>query len=303
MATVLAGAAEFGLRRARTGTLELPTPMWVSDPDLIYKLNPASPETPGSFRGKAPGPRAHGGIRIVCLGGSTTYGHGVSWGQAWPAVLEGILRSRGVSAEVINAGVPGYGSRQILRRYRRDIAGLGPDVVIFYEGWNRVGALVDPGGWAPYATPRPETALGDRLRMWIARHSLIVQVAVTRSSSRHSGSSREEWPFDPYHEEFVADVTLLAREVLANGQTPILVVYPALDPRDVGAELERKHAALRQVAASTGATLVDAERAFDESKDVERSALFLDAAHLSVAGNRRMAELLGERLATFRPGS
>jgi lysophospholipase L1-like esterase len=303
MATMLVGAAELGLRRARTGTFDMPTPMWVSDPDLIYRLNPASPEFAGSFRGKAPGPRAPGRIRIVCLGGSTTYGHGVSWGQAWPAILEGILRSQGVSAEVINAGVPGYGSRQILRRYRRDIAGLGPDVVIFYEGWNRVGALVDPAGWAPYATPRPESALGDRIRMWIARHSLIVQEAVTRAWSPHAGGSREEPLFDAYHEEFVADVTLLAREILAKGQRPVLVVYPALHPRDVGAELDRKHAALREAAAATGATLVDAEQAFDASKGVERSALFLDAAHLSVAGNRRMAEVLGDRLESLRPGS
>ncbi len=43
---------------------------WVSDPDLIYSLNPANPESPGSFRGKAPGPRAAGRLRVICLGGS-----------------------------------------------------------------------------------------------------------------------------------------------------------------------------------------------------------------------------------------
>jgi lysophospholipase L1-like esterase len=302
MATILVGAAEFGFRHARTGTFDLPAPTWVSDPDLIYKLNPASPDSPGSFRGRAPDPHAPERPRIVCVGGSTTYGHGVGWAQAWPALLEGALRTRGVSAEVINAGVPGYGSRQILRRYRRDIAGLRPDAVVFYEGWNRTGALVDPAGWTPYATPRPETPAAQRLRMWIARHSLLVQEAAARSGSGRPATAWEARPVDPYHDVFVSDVTTLVRGVLADGHRVVLVVYPALHPREVGVELRRKHAALRQVAASTGAAIVDAAEAFDGSTYVEREALFLDVAHLSASGNRVMADVLGDRLAPLLRG-
>ena len=77
IAMTLGVAAELAFRLIRNGTFELPAGTWAADPDLIYKLNPASPDSPGSFRAKAPGPRAAGRMRIVCLGGSTTYGHGV----------------------------------------------------------------------------------------------------------------------------------------------------------------------------------------------------------------------------------
>ena len=172
--------AELGFRWIRNGSLRLPQGTWISDRDLIYKLDPANPDSPDSFRNKAPGPKVAGRLRLVCLGGSTTYGHGVRASEAWPAVLEGVLQHKGINAEVINAGVPGYGSRQILLYYRRDIARLGADVVLFYEGWNRTGALIDPAGWTPYATPKPNAGVIQQSRSWLARHSLILQESITR---------------------------------------------------------------------------------------------------------------------------
>jgi lysophospholipase L1-like esterase len=323
MAMTIGVVAELVFRQLEMGTLELPAGTWVSDPDLIYKLNPANPDSPGSFRAKVPGPRKSGHVRIVCLGGSTTYGHGVRSTDAWPAVLEQVLERRGIHAEVINAGVPGYGSHQIVLRYRRDIARLRPDVVLFYEGWNRAGALVDPAGWVPYATPRPNATTIQRAGIWIAKHSLFVQRLMTCFRDRRQ-EVPEEWSVDPYHDVFVSDVTGLARAVRANGQEAILIVYPALyfagmspvETTEYAAmlwdsqasrpdayrpamlmELERKHTALRQVAASTGATLIDAQQAFKDVRGAERKALFLDASHLSVPGNQKLAAFLGERLA------
>jgi lysophospholipase L1-like esterase len=326
-ALALGFLAELGFRRARYGTLELPPGTWVSDPDLIYRLNPANPETPGSFRATGPGPGAKGRARIVCLGGSTTYGQGVRSRDAWPAALERALEHEGVSAEVVNAGVPGYGSRQSLLRYRRDIARLRPDVVLFYEGWNRTGALVDPAGWVPYATPRPNATSSQRARIWAADHSLLLQELVIRSGT---GPHAEERSLDPYHEVFVSDVTASVREVLADGHRALLIVYPALyhagmsvaeateyapllwDSRtgrpedyrpEMLMELERKHRALRQVAATTGAALVDAHQAFRDVRGGERRSLFLDAQHLSASGNRKLAGILAERLAQMLPRS
>jgi lysophospholipase L1-like esterase len=326
-ALALGVVAELEFRHARHGTFELPAGTWVSDPDLIYRLNPANPETPGSFRATAPGPRAVGRVRIVCLGGSTTYGHGVRPRDAWPAVLERVLEDEGIPAEVINGGVPGYGSRQILLRYRRDIARLRPDVVLFYEGWNRTGALVDPAGWVPLATPRPDAALGQRAGTWIADHSLILQESIAGSWTRTQAG---EWSMDPYPDVFVSDVTALAREVQADGHRALLIVYPALyhagmsvaemaeyapllwdaetgrpyDYRpEMLMELERKHAALRQVAAATGAAFIDAHQAFRDVRGAARRSLFLDAQHLSAPGNRRLAGILAERLAQMLTGS
>jgi len=152
-----------------------------------------------------------------------------------------------------------------------------------------------------------------------------VQEAVT-VRIRGQGVTSGEWSVDPYHDVFVSDLTALAREARANNQKAILIVYPALyrvgmsqseaaeyapvlwDSRasrpeiyrpTMLLELARKHAAVREVAALTGAMLIDAQQAFDDVRGPERRSLFLDAAHLSVLGNQKLGEVLGARLASI----
>jgi acyl-CoA thioesterase I len=45
--------------------------------------------------------------QIVALGASNTQGRGVSPQEAWPEVLEGMLRARGSNVHVANAGISG----------------------------------------------------------------------------------------------------------------------------------------------------------------------------------------------------
>ncbi len=311
-------ADELTFRWIRNGTLALPAATWVPDPDLIYRLNPANPDSPGGFRGKAPGPKQAGAIRIVCIGGSTTYGHGVAAEDAWPAALERALRKKGLPAEVINAGVPGYGSHQNLLRYRRDIVPLSADLILIYEGWNRTGARVDPAGFVPYATPPPGAVWTRRISSFLARHSLLLQSFVTRAQSRKQKAPVQDWSSDPYHEVFASDVQALAQEAQNHGQRPVLILYPALyydgmsnaeaqrfspvlwDAQayrpEMLQELARKHAALRQVAASTGSMVIDAQAGFAGVHGAERRALFLDGEHLNAVGCNKLAALLCERL-------
>ena len=44
---------------------------------------------------------------IVALGASNTYGKGVARNQAYPAQLEAILRAKGSTIRVVNAGING----------------------------------------------------------------------------------------------------------------------------------------------------------------------------------------------------
>jgi len=50
---------------------------------------------------------AQGSVRIGALGASNSYGKGVPRAQAYPAVLQGLLEQRGVSAVVAHAGTNG----------------------------------------------------------------------------------------------------------------------------------------------------------------------------------------------------
>ncbi|NVJ48684.1 MAG: SGNH/GDSL hydrolase family protein [Cytophagia bacterium] len=81
--------------------------------------------------------KEQGKARIVCIGGSTTYSDGVKdYKESYPYLLEKDLVRRGINAEVINAGTPGYYTIQNLQNYYLKIHELKPDFVIIYHGIN-----------------------------------------------------------------------------------------------------------------------------------------------------------------------
>jgi acyl-CoA thioesterase I len=71
---------------------------------------------------------------IVALGASNTYGKGVARNQAYPAQLEAILRAKGHTVRVINAGINGNTTRQMLARL--DSATRSASLVILQPGGN-----------------------------------------------------------------------------------------------------------------------------------------------------------------------
>ena len=72
---------------------------------------------------------------VVALGASNTYGKGVARNQAFPAQLEAILRARGVNCRVINAGISGDPTENMLRRLDSAVPN-GTSVVILQPGGN-----------------------------------------------------------------------------------------------------------------------------------------------------------------------
>jgi acyl-CoA thioesterase-1 len=78
---------------------------------------------------------AQGSVRIVALGASNTYGKGVSRAQAYPAQLQGLLKQRGVSAVVVNAGINGDTTGGMLARLSSAVP-AGTKVVILQPGGN-----------------------------------------------------------------------------------------------------------------------------------------------------------------------
>jgi acyl-CoA thioesterase I len=74
-------------------------------------------------------------VKIVALGASNTYGKGVSRGEAYPAHLQRLLRAKGISATVINAGINGNTTAQMLARLN-GVVPSGTKLVILQPGGN-----------------------------------------------------------------------------------------------------------------------------------------------------------------------
>lgn len=97
-------------------------------------------------------PKPEGGLRIWCLGGSTTFDiYASDDASAWPArvgarVQAGLPTRR---VEVVNAGIPG----ETLSGNTEDLRDIGPrvrpDVVVMYAGPNDLRDVLDPAPKRP----------------------------------------------------------------------------------------------------------------------------------------------------------
>jgi len=136
----------------------IPTPGYqfsVSQAYLLYIPSPNYSDAAGvqhnaqGYRGKAVDlRRTPGVVRVLCLGGSTTYGWGTPRAEdAYPAWLEKILAQdlpqgvRGI--EVINAGIPFGTTAEILTHYHFKFHYYRPDIVVINPGGNDAESMVN----------------------------------------------------------------------------------------------------------------------------------------------------------------
>jgi lysophospholipase L1-like esterase len=201
--TVALAAAELVLRVLFADRFEVhPRGLYSADPVVGYA---PTPRFAGSFlreefehditiaasglRGAEPRPRGPRTYRIVCLGDSFTFGLGVANDEAYPHRLEERLSLRfpGVDVQVLNAGVPGYGTADELRFFESRIEQLDPDLVIqqflaendFND--NRqpaLGRVELRDGWLHAEEPsRPQP---QRTIEWVKRHSFLARLVSNR---------------------------------------------------------------------------------------------------------------------------
>jgi lysophospholipase L1-like esterase len=93
-----------------------------------------------------------GVIRVLAIGGSTTFGYGVKDpSQSWPAQLENILNQEAKKVEVVNGGLNYATSAELLTHYLFRDRYLGARIVIIHTGGNDIGPLA-LGNYTPEYT-------------------------------------------------------------------------------------------------------------------------------------------------------
>jgi SGNH hydrolase-like domain, acetyltransferase AlgX len=105
------------------------------------------------FRGPAYGPRRGAAPRVVVLGDSFVWGFGVEEDETFAAVL-----ARATGAEVVNAGVSGYGPDQCLLAWKRHAATWAPDEVVLFV--TLANDLEDIASTERYGYGKPAFRLG-----------------------------------------------------------------------------------------------------------------------------------------------
>ncbi len=112
------------------------------DPDLGFRMRPQYRGTLNEtdiplhinawgLRDREYGPKAPDTLRIYAIGDSMVFGHGVPIEETFPRYMEKILAERlSRPVEVVNGGVPGYGTVQAAEFFAQTVDLVDPDVVL-----------------------------------------------------------------------------------------------------------------------------------------------------------------------------
>jgi lysophospholipase L1-like esterase len=252
--------------------------LYLPDPPRRYRLQPGFRGTVSNrvefdtrvrinregLRGPEIGPKAPGVLRVLALGDSFVFGVGAQEGETLPARLQEILRSRGVRAEVLNAGAPGYGLPDEAAWFQRWGRPLASDLILVtvFLGNDLQDAAPGP---KPMAVDGSLVLQGEKtgsLSRWLYYHS---QLFVLLKNSSLGGSlrrllgrpepledreRREEFALydkgdlpEPLRQGAAATVRTVAELAADAGKARVVaVILPSLvqvDPRRWNASLKR----------------------------------------------------------------
>ena len=130
-----------------------------------------------------------GVTRILCCGDSFTWGWGVEQGDIYTAVLERRYAEAGAAVEILNAGVGGYSTDQLLIYLLGEGLFYAPDHVVYQAAWNDVRDnprtvveaiynkpaydLGDDGDLVLRGSPVPPLGAAGILKYVVSRHSRL----------------------------------------------------------------------------------------------------------------------------------
>lgn len=245
-----------------------------------------------------PAPKGEGTFRVLALGGSTTRGFNLPASDAYPAVLERVLRERTGNAniEVVNAGQDFYTTKHSLINYVTYAQAWDADLVIIMHAINDISKSFS----------HPEYTIGEYNDHYSNHYAQVSDAAHGTSFERRylrrvsyawfsSLRIREyDFPLAFYRsiEPFRGHLDKLIDYVRADGADVMLVSQSSIYRESMAPEelvllyrdevmLEKTGAITRRIA-STG-SLADAMTAFNSvtrSVAEQRGAIFVDAANM-----------------------
>ncbi|MEO0649609.1 MAG: GDSL-type esterase/lipase family protein [Planctomycetota bacterium] len=293
--------------------------MYMGHPYLAYTLRPGATRgepdamfyqtiNEDGFRGRRLAvPKPPRTYRVLCVGGSTTFGTGARRDErSYPAVLESLLAEhapQGWTVEVGNAGVPGYTTMETLINLTFRLDRYDPDLVIVYHAANDALVIRTPEFQRDYSHARRHFELPEptELERRVLTPSRVLARLLRPESVEESPSVLHQLVFTDRFEtrtqpmtaaEKATGVRVFGRNLRAiaslmesRGVDLLLQTFcmdPSQDKQGRYRELvQLLNAETQRVAAEYDLTCVDVAAALDG-----RSNLFDDWMHLNDEGSR-----------------
>jgi lysophospholipase L1-like esterase len=298
-------------------------------------LAPLPPEAHAFFQYEVtPSPPADDppdGVRILALGGSTTYGVKLERDEAYPAVLERLLRERYPEHHltVLNAGVPWHTSMHSLLRYVARFSDWRPRIVVVMHAFNDIyqtseGRLTTGAFRADYGhffgalgeRVNPRDEFRERVRRALFENG-IARIWYSDLRSKHKAIAPRRVDLLRALPAFRHNLTQLVYRASQDGAEVIVASQPFLYRKGMSGEerarlfyahyyrdyaivptIDEQRAAMqsfndsaREVCRRTGARFVDVEAGLPKS-----TAYMYDDVHFTAEGARRVAGTLLEEI-------
>ena len=284
-------------------------PIFIADPLLFWKLRPFanSDLDPNSedtqyvnslgYRDDEFNPKKEKGeLRIITTGDSCTFGDGVGNWQSYGNILEKSLQSQMPDRKVtvINAGVPGYTSYQILTQLKEELIKLKPDVVTLYVGLND---NIPANDSIPDINRAPKGALlraFNRIRflrtvqgleLFVGRYLRPLRQQVVSPDPDHHTF---RVPFDQYIENICAIKELGDK----NGFKVIIMTLPHQFPDE-----SERNPLIRDASSQCKIPLLDLWTLMKKRQNLGEKMYLSDGGHPNKLGHQRIAWFLQQKLA------
>lgn len=260
--------------------------------------------------------KPEGTVRVICLGDSLTFGHGVEERFAYPRALERVLRERFPQRgwEVVNTGVEGYSTFQETVQLQRCLK-YQPDLVVLLfcmndvtEKYVRVRAFGGTGlGYHGVA----DGAAGRMFKLLVAARPYSA-MAKFLTPTRNQAERRQSYAVMKLWEEPDAPAIQQAWEQTEKELDELvdycaehrlgllLAVAPFATQPEAGAAADAPQRRLERYAARRGVAFVDLWPGLDaRARQMGKTLrdLFLDRSHFTETGNQVIADLIAERFA------
>jgi lysophospholipase L1-like esterase len=269
--------------------------------DVVWDQTPVTTNAQGLRYERDVGEKPRGGVRILCVGDSVTFGFRVplvflkrpqerhpAW-LPYPARMEKALREAnpGRAVEVIPLAVPGYSTHQGLAWLRRDVRRYRPDVVTLLFGWNDVSLR----GQADETSMKAD-ALNVLARGIVSRSQALMRASrLLHAPAGPAGPGAAAAVPRVSLARFVANHREMVRLSRGAGAA-VAVIGPVFrDPVEHPEEAARMAAyrdALREAVRADGVPYLEVPE-LTEASWPRNEALFLEHIHPNHAGHRVLA--------------
>ena len=257
---------------------------------------------------------AHRAARILTIGDSCTFG--TAEASSYPRVAEATLRQRGVAVEVVNAGVEGYTTADVLVELDR-LKALRPQIATVYLGWNGFFNQEQVFGQPTLAALRLVRGVARAIPA-LFRSRRDAALAAYQRPKHPDAHARELAALDGFVPAFFPDLRQIVREMQSAGSRVVLVTLAGLyelereptphmleighlppytdNPYVLAKLASRLNDLLRDLARAQSIDLIDVDT-WSRATLVPREQYFFDSVHLTDEGQAMLGHYVADRLA------